>query len=93
MQSHRVTYLIKNSDHSLAATRCLVPGTKNSHIGWPLGMKGGGSVMKATYQVAFAFNLYHITKHLALYIVPGAMTVDVGGGRVLWGSSSSSSRL
>ena len=51
-----------------------------------VGDEGGrGSVMKATYQVAFAFNLYHITKHLALYIVPGAMTVDVGGGRVFWG--------
>ena len=51
-----------------------------------VGDEGGrGSVMKATYQVAFAFNLYHIAKHLTLYIVPGAMTVDVGGGRVFWG--------
>ena len=84
MQPHRVTYLIKNSNHSLAATRCLVPGTKSFHIGWPLGMKGG-----QCYKSQVSSSL---TKHLALYIVPGAMTVDVGGGRVFWGSSSSRSR-
>ena len=68
-----------------------MPGSNNPHIGWPLGMRGGGSVIKATYQVAFAFNLYHITKHLVLYISPGPMTVDVGGGRLFWGSIRSSS--
>ena len=83
MQPHRVTYLIKKSYHSLAATRCQVPVTENSYMGWPLGMKGG-----QCYKSQVSSSL---TKHLALYIVPGAMTVDVGGGRVFWGSSSSSS--
>ena len=57
-----------------------MPVTENSYMGWPLGMKGG-----QCYKSQVSSSL---TKHLALYIVPGAMTVDVGGGRVFWGSST-----